>query len=110
MDKRFEMKDFDSIKKIYEECSKAPKGTVTLYNGLWQLETWLREMVYLELRTFEKDWESYLPREKSEYPRSKDKRLTHRKGCGVRLEKLRFAVIHKKVGPVLSAWREKQSV
>jgi hypothetical protein len=34
-------------------------------------------MVYVELRTFEKDWENYLPKEKSEYPRSKDKRLTH---------------------------------
>ena len=77
MNKRFAMKDFDSIKKIYEESSQAPGDTLALYNRLWQLETWLREMVYVELRTFEKDWENYLPRAKGEYPRSKDKRLTH---------------------------------
>jgi len=71
------MRDFNSIKKIYEESSKAPRDTVALYNRLWQLETWLREMVYVELRTLETDWEKYLPKERTEYPRSKDKRLTH---------------------------------
>jgi hypothetical protein len=71
------MRDFNSIKKIYEESSNVPGDTLALYNRLWQLETWLREMVYVELRTFEKDWENYLPKEKSEHPRSKDKRLTH---------------------------------
>ncbi len=70
------MENSDSVKTFSEHFS-LPEDTIFLYARFWQLETWLRQMVYIELRSAEKDWESYLPKPKEPNPREKDKRLTH---------------------------------
>src|SRR3989304_3970711 len=48
------------------------------YARLWQLETWLRRMVYVELRAqLGDDWKSKVKVEKAEFPRKEDKALVH---------------------------------
>lgn len=48
------------------------------YARLWQLETWLRRMVYVELRAFRGDnWAASIENQKIEEALKSDKRLTH---------------------------------
>ena len=61
--------DTDYVKEL-------PQRVLQTYACLWQFETWLRRMVYIELRAFcGDDWVSMI----SNYDRSRegDKRLTH---------------------------------
>ena len=54
-----------------------PPRRLATYARLWQFETWLREMVYLELRArYGDDWSSRL-RGRSARARTSDERLTH---------------------------------
>src|SRR5262245_56067347 len=53
-----------------------PQQTLDTYARLWQLETWLRRMVYVELRAAEGDaWEGKVQR--AQRSKASDKRLTH---------------------------------
>jgi hypothetical protein len=70
------MENSDSIQKFSEHFS-LPEDTIFLYARIWQLETWLRQMVYIELRSAEKNWRDFLPRSENYDPKEKDKRLTH---------------------------------
>lgn len=48
------------------------------YARLWQLETWLRRMVYVELRALKgDDWAAGIEKQKVEEVQKSDKRLTH---------------------------------
>lgn len=56
-----------------------PQRVLDTYSRLWQFETWLRRMVYLELRALAgDDWVSRLPN--VEGHKRADKRLTHMQG------------------------------
>jgi hypothetical protein len=58
------------------EVSELPKQTLPTYARLWQLETWLRRMVYVELRALRGDgWSTGLPSVDKSF--QSDKRLTH---------------------------------
>lgn len=53
-----------------------PQRILDTYARLWQLETWLRRLVYIELRALAGDgWEAGV--RKADGPREADKRLTH---------------------------------
>lgn len=47
---------------MFEEIPEVPKHALETYGRLWQLETWLRRMVYVELRALLGDnWAQVLP-------------------------------------------------
>jgi hypothetical protein len=57
-----------------------PISAVHLFRMTWQLETWLRTMVYVELRATRVDWEEPIKQHVSDWPPaslSKDKTLHH---------------------------------
>jgi len=55
-----------------------PERVLQTYARLWQLETWLRRMVYVELRAhLGDDWKSKVKLEKAESPHKEDKALVH---------------------------------
>jgi hypothetical protein len=56
--------------------SELPEGVLDTYARLWQFETWLRRLVYVELRAFAGDnWTSTV--RCAERSKDADKRLTH---------------------------------
>ncbi len=58
------------------EVPELPKRLLSTYARLWQLETWLRRMVYVELRALRgDDWDKDVPFAKNSF--EADKRLTH---------------------------------
>lgn len=60
------------------ETSEVPERSLRLYARLWQFETWLRRMVYVELRALLGDaWDASF---KTDRHRDKDKRLSHMPG------------------------------
>ena len=64
----------DLLRKV---ASRLPVERLEAYAGLWELETWLRTMVYVELRARDGDgWESALAAS-AESPRARDKHLSH---------------------------------
>jgi hypothetical protein len=59
-----------------DEVPELPKRVLSTYARLWQLETWLRRMVYVELRALRGDeWDKDAPFPTNSY--EADKRLTH---------------------------------
>ncbi|WP_437712440.1 hypothetical protein WMF45_43155 [Sorangium sp. So ce448] len=67
----------DEKSEIYEPV---PRAALRLYRLTWQLETWLRLLVYVELRSARLDWEEPIKRRVREWPPSSfgnDKRLHH---------------------------------
>lgn len=57
-----------------------PSSAQRLYRMCWQLETWLRTIVYVELRAARVDWESPIQKHVNDWPPrslSSDKRLHH---------------------------------
>ena len=53
-----------------------PPRVLEIYARLWQLETWLRQLVYVHLRAKAGDaWDAYVQR--AARPKTNDKRLTH---------------------------------
>jgi len=57
-----------------------PSSAVRLFRMAWQLETWLRIMVYVELRASRVDWEEPIKRAVGNWPPhsiQSDKRLHH---------------------------------
>lgn len=71
------MQDLNSIKEFFKESYNLPPDMIFLYARFWQLESWLRQMVYIELRSLKKDWESFLLHQRNKDQKAKDKRLTH---------------------------------
>ena len=59
---------------------RPPSATLRLHDLLWQMETWLREMVYIELRCRDAVWESAIRRRVQGWPprsQSNDKAYWH---------------------------------
>lgn len=57
-----------------------PSSAIRLFRMAWQLEAWLRTMVYVELRAARVDWEEPIKKcikKWPPYPQAKDKELTH---------------------------------
>lgn len=68
--------DNNKNKEAIHNVPEVPKRSLSTYARLWQLETWLRRMVYVELRALlGDDWNSTLP--KAEGAFKWDKRLIH---------------------------------
>jgi hypothetical protein len=62
--------------RVDDEVPDVPKRILATYSRLWQLETWLRRMVYVELRALLGDgWSQDLPTSSTSF--AADKRLTH---------------------------------
>lgn len=60
------------------ETPEVPERSLRVYARLWQFETWLRRMVYVELRALlGDDWDATFTTARH---REKDKRLTHMPG------------------------------
>ena len=58
-----------------DEVRELPKRVLSTYARLWQLETWLRRMVYVELRALRADdWDKGID---VDVPFKADKRLRH---------------------------------
>jgi hypothetical protein len=95
-----EQKELDAI----GEVPGVPKRALSTYARLWQFETWLRRMVYVELRALlGSGWNSDMPRPTKAY--ESDKRLIHMPTP--EMDALSFAqlsmlekVIEKKLDPV----------
>jgi hypothetical protein len=57
-----------------------PREAVHLFRMSWQLELWLREITYVEVRASHPDWQDFLKRVIKRWPTeavSNDKKLTH---------------------------------
>lgn len=55
-----------------------PQSVLDTYARLWQFETWLRRMVYVELRALKgDDWAASIERQRIEEAQKADKRLIH---------------------------------
>ena len=62
---------------LADAAARVSPERISTYAKLWQFETWLRTMVYVELRAcFGNDWQPHL-KVSSQNPRKQDKRLTH---------------------------------
>jgi len=60
------------------DVHELPERVLQAYARLWQLETWLRRMVYVELRAhLGDDWKSKVKLKKAEFPQKEDKALVH---------------------------------
>lgn len=60
-----------------DAASRVPPERLSTYARLWQLETWLRTMVYVELRAaYGNDWKSRL-RQSTERVHDQDRKLSH---------------------------------
>ena len=61
---------------FFDETPDVPEQALRIYARLWQFETWLRHMVYVELRALQGDgWSAGLSAKA--YSLEADKRLTH---------------------------------
>jgi hypothetical protein len=57
-----------------------PSAAIRLFRMSWQLELWLREITYVEVRASHPDWQEFLKKEIKRWPTtavSNDKKLTH---------------------------------
>lgn len=60
------------------EYEPVPPSAVRLFRMSWQLEAWLRQIVYVELRAADSDWESHIANiSKANRFEEKDKSLHH---------------------------------
>jgi hypothetical protein len=62
------------------EYESVPSAAVHLFRMSWQLELWLREITYVEVRASRADWQEFLKKEIKRWPAtalSNDKKLTH---------------------------------
>ncbi|WP_437595777.1 hypothetical protein WMF28_24685 [Sorangium sp. So ce590] len=62
------------------EYEPVPRAAIRLFRLSWQLETWLRLLVYVELRSARPDWEEPIKKRIRDWPPSSlenDKRLHH---------------------------------
>ena len=70
--------DFRS-EALMDAACRLPGELLSTYARLWEFETWLRMMVYVELRArYGDDWENHLPNEgRTGGAQSQDARLSH---------------------------------
>ncbi|MGU7772316.1 hypothetical protein ACV229_19355 [Burkholderia sp. MR1-5-21] len=69
--------DNDSAEPLFGVSELSPQVLET-YAHLWQFETWLRRLVYVQLRALDGDsWESKINAAKAKMPKDNDKRMTH---------------------------------
>ncbi|VVE48932.1 hypothetical protein PCO31111_04601 [Pandoraea communis] len=69
--------DDDSMEASFG-VSELPPQVLETYAHLWQFETWLRRLVYVQLRALDGDaWESKINAAKAKLPKDNDKRMTH---------------------------------
>lgn len=64
----------------YPDPLSPPDQSLQLYRLLWQLEGWLRQMVYVELRARDVAWETEIQKVTNKWPPhslASDKRFTH---------------------------------
>lgn len=67
----------DTRDVLSDAASRLPPERLLTYARLWQFETWLRTMVYVELRAcYGDDWESHL-QESTKKPYHQDKKLSY---------------------------------
>ena len=70
------MSKIDNLVKLFQETYDVPGDSLRIYARLWQLETWLREMVYVELKSaLGSNWVSGLKSVEDKI--KQDKRLVH---------------------------------
>src|SRR6266550_8206605 len=66
----------ESDENTLETVQEVPPRVVAAYTRLWQLETWLRQMVYIELKAaFGANWKQQVPQPGGSL--ATDLRLTH---------------------------------
>ena len=69
--------------KAFEKRFGVPAAAILIFARFWQLETWLRHMIYIEVKSaVGNDWKRFLPSPKESDisrrdPKAKDKRLSH---------------------------------
>jgi hypothetical protein len=62
------------------QYESVPSAAVHLFRMSWQLELWLREITYVEVRASQADWQGFLKKEIKRWPAAalfNDKRMTH---------------------------------
>jgi hypothetical protein len=70
------MADSSNSVEAVDEVPEVPKRSLSTYARLWQFETWLRGMVYVELRALRgDDWSATIPKNEKSF--QSDKRLIH---------------------------------
>ena len=66
------------LRRRVHDVRELPERVLQTYARLWQLETWLRRMVYVELRAHLGDnWKSKVKLKNAEFPHKEDKALVH---------------------------------
>jgi hypothetical protein len=69
------------VEELIERLPEMPSDAPITYIYLWQLETWLRQMVYVELKSeLGKEWTGASQLPKAEKSRQSDVILTHMPG------------------------------
>lgn len=67
----------DTFEKMFEAVPDLPRRVITTYGRLWQFETWLRQMIYVELRAaFGNNWYQQIAKQPT-HALTADQRLTH---------------------------------
>lgn len=85
----------------FEQVTEVPVHVLNTYSGLWQLETWLRTMVYVELRALlGDDWAKGLNPSSNSF--QADKSLTHMPTP--EMNALSYAQLSKLTGLIASHW------
>jgi hypothetical protein len=86
---------------INDEVPEVPKRVLATYSRLWQLETWLRRMIYIELRALlGDDWSQDFPASSVSF--EADKRLTHMPTP--EMNALSYAPLSKLEGVIKQHW------
>lgn len=68
----------DTTNEALFGVSQLSPDVLATYAHLWQFETWLRRLVYVQLRALDGDgWEAKVKAGKAAAPKSNDKRMTH---------------------------------
>ena len=64
---------------LMDAACRLPGKRLSTYARIWEFETWLRMMVYVELRArYGDDWKNHLPKERNTgWAQSQDEKLSH---------------------------------
>jgi hypothetical protein len=70
--------DGTAFESALDAVPELPKRVLTTYVRLWQIETWLRRMVYVELRaSYGNNWQQEVAGQRTSKSLAADARLTH---------------------------------
>jgi hypothetical protein len=71
----------NQIEELIKQLPEMPADAPMTYIYLWQLETWLRQMVYVEFKSeLGADWPNIFQQEKTEKSQQGDMVMTHMPG------------------------------